>query len=126
MGYRVGWRPRAVTRSDRGMATLELALTIPVLVSVAVMLLWALGLATTQVLAVAAAREGARAAARGETVADVNRQVDRLLPGARAAVTHDGREVRVTVTLDRKPRPWVLQPYGRRLTASATSWREGP
>jgi Flp pilus assembly protein TadG len=126
MGGRVGWRPGAVTRSDRGMATVELALAIPVLVGVAAMLLWALGLGTSQVLVVGAAREAARAAARGETLEAVNRQVDRLLPGARTTVARSGSEVLVTVLLDREPTLGVLRPLGRRLTATAAAWREAP
>ncbi len=107
------------------MATVELALAIPLVVAVALALVWALGLCVGQSLVLDAAREGARAAARGETVATVRSTVRRAIPGADVEVRGSGRQVRVTVGVDRTPSAPVLGPLARRLTASVTAWREG-
>ena len=81
------------------MVTAETAVVLPVLLFVlagAVAVLTVLG---AQLRCVDAAREGARAAARGEPVASVSRTVDQLATdGAVTRVTGDGDEVKVTVT----------------------------
>jgi hypothetical protein len=78
-------------RDARGAVTAELALALPLLVSVTTGLVWLLAVGADQVRAVDAARETARAFARGDT------------PGAAVAVGEqvapDGATVRVT-TLD--------------------------
>lgn len=53
-------------RGERGAATAELALVLPLLVAVTVGLVWLLSVGTAQVRAVDAARETARVAARGD------------------------------------------------------------
>ena len=57
------WRPR----SDRGAATAELAMVLPLLVAVTIGLVWLLAIGSAQVRAVDAARETARAVARGDS-----------------------------------------------------------
>ena len=78
-------------RDARGAVTAELALALPLLVSVTTGLVWLLAVGAVQLRAVDAARETARALARGDT------------PGAALAVGEqvapDGATVRVT-TLD--------------------------
>ena len=78
-------------RDARGAVTAELALALPLLVSVTTGLVWLLAVGADQLRAVDAARETARAFARGDT------------PGAAVAVGEqvapDGATVRVT-TLD--------------------------
>ena len=73
-------------RGDRGMVTAELAMALPVLIIVL-----AAGLATVTVVgqrvrAEDAAREAARAAARGDTVA-AHRLVSQVAPGASVSVS---------------------------------------
>ena len=58
-----------MSRDQRGAATAELALGIPVLVSLTIGLVWLLTIGVAQVRMVDAARETARAGARGDTEA---------------------------------------------------------
>ena len=85
-----------MTRADqRGAATAELALSIPLLVSVTIGLVWLLGIGVAQVRMVDAAREAARAVARGDAAAEAESRGEQVAPpGARVAVTvSDGQAV---------------------------------
>jgi Flp pilus assembly protein TadG len=89
-------RPR---RPERGAVTAELALVLPVLVAVTVGLVWLLAVGAAQVRAVDAARETARALARGDdesTAVALGRRV--ATPGSTLTVSRSGGEVRVTVS----------------------------
>jgi len=90
---------RAARRGERGAVTAELALVLPVLVAVTIGLVWLLSVGAAQVRTVDAARETARALARGD---DEGAAVDRgqrvAPPGSTVTVTRGGGEVRVTVT----------------------------
>lgn len=119
-----GWRPRAATRSEEGMVSAELALAIPALVAVVAALAWLLGLGVTQGLVAQAAREGARAAARGETVAVVRAAARQVAPEATVIVHRSGRLVSVTAAVTRTPPVRFLRPLRREVRASATSWQE--
>lgn len=121
-----GWRLRAATRSARGMVTTETAIALPALLFVALGLLWLLGLLVTQGQVVHAAREGARAAARGENAHEVGAAVRAVAPGAAVRVSVRGDSVVVTATLDRDPPSRLLSGLGRELRASATAAREEP
>jgi hypothetical protein len=84
---------------ERGAVTAELALALPLLVSVTVGLVWLLAVAAAQVRTVDAARETARALARGD---DPERAVAlgaRIAPAdSEVSVTRAAGEVRVTVS----------------------------
>lgn len=130
-----GWWPLAAARlqrpgqraaGDRGMVTAELAVALPALVLVVLALAWGLGLGASQALLGQAAREGARAAARGEGTVEVTREVHRLVAGAAVTVRHSGDRVIVGVRVRREPGPRLLRPLARELTASATAWWERP
>jgi hypothetical protein len=108
------------------MVTAELAVALPALVLVVLALAWALGLGASQALLGQAAREGARAAARGEEPAEVTRIVHRLVGDAVVTVRTSGGRVVVAARVSRVPRPRVLRPLGRELRASATAWSEVP
>ncbi|GIJ47384.1 hypothetical protein Val02_42700 [Virgisporangium aliadipatigenens] len=88
-------------RRDRGSVTAELAAALP-----ALLLLMAFGVAgvtaaSTKMRCLAAARDAAIAAARGE---DGGAAAARMLPaGARVGVTRDGDLVRVSVTAEVRP-----------------------
>ena len=56
-----------MSRDQRGVVTAELALGIPVLMSLTVGLVWLISIGVAQVRMVDAARETARAAARGDS-----------------------------------------------------------
>lgn len=80
-------------RSERGAATAELALALPLLLAVTLGLVWLLSVASAQIRIVDAARETARAAARGEPAGVA---VDRGLEVAPA-----GSRISVRATADR-------------------------
>lgn len=101
------------------MATAELAVAMPVVVLVLGLVLGGVSLGIDEVRCVDAARAGARAAARGDPVAEVRVEASRSAPaGSQVAVrTGEGR-VRVTVT---GPARGVLRLIGVRLTPSASA-----
>ncbi|MGY1698477.1 TadE family type IV pilus minor pilin [Geodermatophilus sp. SYSU D00766] len=86
------------------MVTAETAVVLPVLLLVLAAVVAAVVVVGAQVRCVDAAREGARAAARGEDEAVVRALVARVAPdGARTEVAVGGGEVRVTVTAEVAP-----------------------
>ena len=81
-------------RDQRGAATAELALAIPLLVSMTLGLVWLLSVGATQVRMVDAAREAARASARGDPAGEAVARGEQVAPGATVTVvTRDGRVV---------------------------------
>ena len=86
-------------RDATGAATAELAMVLPLLVAVAIGLVWLLTVGAAQVRAVDAARETARALARGDDEATALERGREVAPaGSRITVSRSGGEVRVTVT----------------------------
>nr|WP_281174930.1 TadE family type IV pilus minor pilin [Actinomadura oligospora] len=86
------------------MATAEIAVALPALVLVTVLALWAVAVASTHMSCVDAARAGARAAARGESLDAVRALVTRSAPkGATVAVRRDVDRVQVTVSTAVRP-----------------------
>ena len=86
-------------RTGRGAATAELAMVLPLLVGVALGLVWLLVVGAAQVRTVDAARETARALARGDDQAGaVARGLEVAPEGSRVAVSRGDGEIRVTVT----------------------------
>ncbi|MFC5185792.1 TadE family type IV pilus minor pilin [Actinomadura harenae] len=86
------------------MATAEIAVALPALVLVTVLALWAVAVASTHMSCVDAARAGARAAARGESLDAVRALVSRSAPqGATVAVQRDAERVQVTVSTAVRP-----------------------
>ena len=105
------------------MVTAETAVVLPVLLLVLAGAVAAVTVVGAQLRCVDAAREGARAAARGENAATVSRLVGELAPaGAATRVTGDAEEVRVTVAV-RVP-PLGPLPVAVPLTAVAVAVRE--
>ena len=107
------------------MVTAELAVALPGLMLVLLALAWVLGLGASQAQLGQAAREGARAAARGESPAEVTRVVHRLVGDAVVTVRRSGDRIVVAVRVSRVPGPRMLHPLRRELRASATAWWEG-
>lgn len=90
---------RAPARGDRGAATAELALGLPLLVAVTAGLVWMLAVGTAQVRVVDASREAARAVARGDDPGSASVLARRIAPdGADVAITTSGNQVIVTTT----------------------------
>ena len=89
----------AARRQDSGMATAELAVALPALVLLVAAGMTAVSVLTAQLRCVDAAREAARAAARGEGAAVVRSLAERSGPaGSDIEVTSGGQEVEVTVS----------------------------
>jgi hypothetical protein len=57
-----------------------------------------------------AARDGARAIARGEETGDVEAHVQRSAPGARTTIDQENELVSVSVVADVEAPPWLLVP----------------
>jgi Flp pilus assembly protein TadG len=87
-----------VRREQRGAVTAELALGIPVLVSLTIGLVWLLTIGLAQVRMVDAAREAARAAARGDSASAAVAQGTRVAPGAEVTVSSTDGDVVATVS----------------------------
>jgi Flp pilus assembly protein TadG len=105
------------------MVTAETAVVLPVLLLVLAGAVAAVTLVGAQLRCVDAAREGARAAARGEPDAAVSRLVGELSPdGAATRVSGDAEEVRVTVTV--RVAPLGPLPFAVTLSGAAVAVRE--
>jgi len=89
---------------EAGAVTAETAVALPVLAFFAVAMVWLVSLGITEVRALDAARETARAAARSEATGDAVSLGRRVAPeGSRIAVRHDGETVVVTVRSPVRP-----------------------
>jgi TadE-like protein len=107
------------------MATAEFAVVLPAVVLVLALSLGALGLAWDQIRCVDAARAGARAASRGDSVGAVALVVSRAAPsGAQVAIGEAGGLVRVSVVSRPRVAASLLPAWLRASsTASAVSER---
>jgi Flp pilus assembly protein TadG len=116
-------RLRAVGRREVGMVTAETAVVLPVLLLVLAGAVAAVTVVGAQLRCVDAAREGARAAARGEPVAVVEELVARAAPdGASTTVSVGAEEVRVRVSARIAPLGPV--PLAITVVAEAVAMRE--
>jgi len=105
------------------MVTAETAVVLPVLLFVLAGAVAAVVVVGAQLRCVDAAREGARAAARGDSAAEVARVADGAAPeGATVASAESGESVEVTVSATVSPLgplPWRVE-----VSATATGVRE--
>jgi Flp pilus assembly protein TadG len=86
-------------RDARGAVTAELALVLPLLVAVTTGLVWLLAVGADQLRAVDAARETARALARGDAPDAAVAVGEQVAPeGATVRIAFSGGRVHVTVT----------------------------
>ena len=110
---------------DRGAVTAELALGVPVLLALTMVLGWLLAVGVGQVRVQDAAREVARAAARGDDLGAAQAVGQRVAPaGSTVAVRAGGERVVATVTAS-IPGPDVLvRLAGVRLHAEAVALSE--
>lgn len=89
-------RPR---RTERGAATAELVMVLPLLVAVTIGLVWLLAVGAAQVRAIDAARETARAAARGDADGEAIALGRKVAPdGATVTLTRSPDRVRVVAS----------------------------
>lgn len=85
---------------ERGAVTAETALALPLLVAVTLAMVWMLTFGVAQMKTTDAAREVARALARGEPEGEAIGLAERVAPGARVEVTSREGTVVVVVTDD--------------------------
>ncbi len=105
------------------MVTAETAVVLPVLLLVLLCAVAAVTVVGAQLRCVDAAREGARAAARGETAAVVSELAGGVAPDGSVTVVHPaGERVRVTVSVEIAPLGPV--PLRTRVSAEAVARRE--
>lgn len=99
-GSRRRWAPHdPAARPERGAVTAELAMVLPLLLAVVVAMTWLLSVGLAQVRTVDAAREAARALARGDDEARAVALATRVAPaGSRVGVSRRDGTVVVTVT----------------------------
>jgi len=111
---------------ETGMVTAETAVVIPFLVILALVLAWVIGLGVTHVRVTDAAREAARAVARGDAP-DVAQAAARQAAGDQAEVAIDSAHGYVTVTVSVRARPPMLPAIGARtVSAEAVAAVEQP
>lgn len=109
-------------RDQAGAVTAETAVVLPVLVVLTAVLAWLVGLGVGQARVVDAARETARALARGEDAAVSEQYGRRVAPeGARFSIARDGDEVRVDVTAEVSAPGGLFQLPGFRAHSTATA-----
>ena len=95
-------------RSDKGFATAEAAVVLPVLLLVLGLAVGVLVAVSAQLRCVDAARATARVAARGDTDAQARDAGARVAPsGARIHLRHDGDQVVVLVEADVRAGRWL-------------------
>jgi Flp pilus assembly protein TadG len=95
-------RRTSVRRTERGTVTAELALLFPVLMATIVAGVWAVGLVVTNIRCIDAARDAARAVARGETEETAQSIGRRAAPkDASINILTTNGEVQVTVEATR-------------------------
>jgi TRAP-type uncharacterized transport system fused permease subunit len=98
-------------RDQRGMVTAEAALVLPLIAAFCLVMLWMLTLGIAQIRAVDAARDAARALARGQGHAAVVSSAMRSAPeGARVSFTESAGTVTASVSARISPPSWVLVP----------------
>lgn len=110
-----------MSRSDDGSVTAEMAAALPVLVVLLAVALSVVGAVTAQLRCVDAAREGARAAARGEPadrVSAIARQV--APPAASIAIGPAGPDMVAVTVSSRAPLAGRLVPVTVRARAVAS------
>ncbi|MGH8890560.1 MAG: TadE family type IV pilus minor pilin [Acidothermaceae bacterium] len=106
---RRGGAPVVGGRADSGYVTAETAMVLPVLALLLAAALWSISVAGAQLRCVDAARDGARAAARGETDSAVVATADAAAPeGATVSVSHAGGRILVVVRARVGPKSGVL------------------
>ena len=91
------WEPRQ-RPGERGVVTAELAMVLPVLIAMTIGLVWLLSLGAAQLRVIDAARETARAVARGDEVAAAVAAGERVAPdGGRVVVRSSGTAGEIVV-----------------------------
>ncbi|TCC31821.1 TadE family type IV pilus minor pilin [Kribbella speibonae] len=108
-------------RGQGGAVTAEMALALPVLVSLLLLGIWSVGLVVLNIRCIDAARDVARAVARGESVDQAKAIGHRTVPAGTIVIHRDASDIQVTVTATPAHKPPLLAFLSpTRLTATAT------
>lgn len=111
-------------RAERGAVTAELALGVPLLLVITWSLAWLLSTVVVQIRVVDAAREAARALARGDRPEQALALARQVAPtGARVTVAW-GPPITVTVVSKATPPTGSLLSLGVRVRGEAVAWPE--
>lgn len=98
-------------KRERGSVTAESALVLPLVAGFGVVVAWLVSLGIAQVRTVDAARDAARALARGDDERQAVAIAQRTAPeGAEISFTESESSVTVSVTFRAKPPGWLLMP----------------
>ena len=101
-------RMHCAKRAECGAVTAEVAMVLPVLLAMVVFGVWMAGVVIENIRCIDAARDVARAVARGEPPESAQQLVSRTAPdGATFSITRDGPDIHVAVTADVTPH-WTL------------------
>ena len=84
-------------RDERGAVTAETALALPLMVAVTLAMVWMLSFGVAQMKATDAAREAARALARGESVDQATHLAHQVVPGAEVTISERDGTIEVLV-----------------------------
>lgn len=112
-------------KDERGAVTAETALVTPVLIGLTLVMVWMLAFGIGQMRITDAAREAARALARGESEAVAAALVQAVDPGATMRVQRTGDRVVVTVTRSQTGARGAFAALTGNTRASATAVMEG-
>ena len=106
------WRHRSTSwRRQRGSVTAEAAIVLPLVAGVALCLMWMISVGIAQVEVVDAARDAARAVARGDDTGHAAAAARATAPsGAEVAISTSGDSAIVTVPARRPAPGWLLIP----------------
>ncbi|WBQ04909.1 TadE family type IV pilus minor pilin [Kribbella sp. CA-293567] len=103
-------RSHSRARSDRGAITAEAAFVLPVLLALLAFGLWLVGVVVTNIRCIDAARDTARAAARGESIESARQLGQRSAPkGAAITINQTGSTIHVRVAAAPAAAPGVLR-----------------
>jgi hypothetical protein len=109
-------------RDERGAVTAETVVVLPLLVAVALAMVWMVTVGLTQMRTTDAAREAARALARGESPARATALARRASPGVDVAIVREGDLVVVRAGQQLLPPQGLLGDLpGARVRAEATA-----
>jgi hypothetical protein len=111
---------------EAGMVTAETAVVLPIIAAFVLVLLWLISVAVTEIRAIDAARDAARALARGADERAVRDAIaDSAPPGFRMSVSHRGDWLTAAVQVTAEAPGWLLVPLPAiPLHASATAQTE--
>lgn len=109
-------------RGERGAVTAETAMAMPILAALTVGLVWVLAVAGAQLRTVDAAREGARALARGESEATAHELAAAVAPeGAKVRLSRGDGRVTVTVSAQLAGPGGVFRTSGTQVSSTAVA-----